>query len=76
VRVGVPGAGSPAVGQLLVRDRGRVVEAAQLRRSDRGRIVVKLPRLRPGRHVLTVSLAASDRYQAVRTPARVIRVHR
>jgi hypothetical protein len=74
VRVSVPKAGQAATGQLLVRDRGRVVAAVQLHRSDRGRVVVTLPRLRTGRHVLTVSLAASDRYQAVRTTTRIIRV--
>jgi hypothetical protein len=76
VRLTVPKAGKHAVGQLIVRDHGRVIAAKQLRQSDRGRVVVRLPRLRPGRHVLTVSLAATDRYQAVRTTIRIVRVPR
>lgn len=71
----IPGAqGIHPSGQLVVRDRGRIVRVGRLRRSDAGRTTVVLPTLRPGVHFLRVALSSGPVQQAAATGFRVLRV--
>lgn len=61
-------------GQIIVRDGGRIIEVGRLRRADRGKVPVALPRLRRGAHFLRVSLSGGRLQQGVTTGYRVLRV--
>lgn len=53
----IPGAvGVPATGQVVVRERGRVIAVATLRKDAAGQVVIRLPRLKRGVHHLRVEL--------------------
>jgi hypothetical protein len=67
-------AGIHPTGQLVVRDRGRIVRIAPLRRADKGRLRITLPRLRPGAHVLRVSLSGGELQHAAATGHRMVSV--
>ncbi|XBB67666.1 HtaA domain-containing protein [Nocardioides sp. WV_118_6] len=56
----IPGAnGVPATGQVVVRERGKVIAVATLRKDASGKVVVRLPRLKRGVHHLRVELLGS-----------------
>lgn len=67
-------AGVHPTGQLVVRDRGRIVRIAPLRQADKGRLRVALPRLRRGAHVLRVSLSGGELQHAATTSYRMVSV--
>jgi hypothetical protein len=72
-----PGAaGLHPTGQLVVRDRGRVVRVVRLRRSDAGRRTIRLPRLAAGPHLLRVALAAGPLQRAAASGFRAVRAGR
>ena len=58
VTVTVSAPGRPT-GGIVVKDKGRTIARATLGAGDRGRVVVTLPRLRKGTHVLVVHYAGS-----------------
>lgn len=49
----------PATGQVVVRERGRVLAVATLRKDASGKVAVRLPRLKRGVHHLRVELLGS-----------------
>ncbi|MFJ9314838.1 HtaA domain-containing protein [Pimelobacter simplex] len=56
----IPGAsGVPATGQVVVRERGKVIAVATLRKDASGKVAVRLPRLKRGVHHLRVELLGS-----------------
>ncbi|HTW18394.1 MAG TPA: Ig-like domain-containing protein [Nocardioides sp.] len=60
-----------ATGRVVVLDKGKPVARGVLKR---GRAVVKLPRLRPGRHQLVAKYAGSARVKASASRAKAIRL--
>lgn len=77
VRVAATFAGNPDVhptGQLVIRDGGRIVRIGVLRRADKGRARIVLPRLLRGTHYLRVSLSGSPLQHATSTAYRVLRI--
>ncbi|WP_436697700.1 HtaA domain-containing protein [Nocardioides sp. BYT-33-1] len=70
----LPGSPLPVDGRVVVRVDGKVVERAPLAPNVRGRTVLRLPRLAPGRHRVTVTVAADPRYRATTGKPVVLRV--
>ena len=67
-------AGIHPVGQLVIRDGGKVVAIKTLKPSAKGTLVVKLPRLKKGKHFLRVSLRGNSNQVGVSSSYRVLRV--
>jgi hypothetical protein len=61
-------------GQVVVRDRGRIVAVRKLRAARRGRVSLTLPRLAPGPHFLRVSLLGNGRQRAAASGYRAVAV--
>jgi hypothetical protein len=59
-------------GAVVVKDRGRVIAKATLKAADRGRIVLVLPRLRRGKHVLVASYGGSAATATSSAPKRTV----
>lgn len=60
------------VGQVVVRDKGKVIGRADLRADQTGRVVVRLARLRKGTHKLVASYAGSSTVAASASAPRRI----
>lgn len=60
------------VGTLVVKDRGRTIGRASLKKSHQGRVVVRLPRLREGRHILVVRYSGSATTTASSSARRIV----
>lgn len=61
VRVALPGdAALPVTGQVVVRERGRIIAVGRLRASHHGVLTVRLPRLARGTHYLRASIGATE----------------
>jgi hypothetical protein len=73
VRVSVP-AGIRPTGQVVVRDGRDVLAVGRLKPTDRGSILLRLPRLERGRHHLEASVAGSARQQPGTSAVRTVRV--
>ncbi|WP_295660630.1 Ig-like domain-containing protein, partial [uncultured Nocardioides sp.] len=65
---------SVPTGKVLVRDKGRTIARARLAASDRGRVTVRLPKLRRGKHVLVVRYQGSPTVAASSSAARSVRL--
>lgn len=72
-RVSVKVASSAApTGRVVIKDKGRTIARATLTSSHGGRIVVRLPRLRTGKHVLVAHYAGSSATAASSSPRRTV----
>ncbi|QBX55345.1 Ig-like domain repeat protein [Nocardioides seonyuensis] len=66
--------GAAPVGGVIVKDKGRTLAKATLKATDNGRVVIKLPRLRKGKHVLVAQFRGSSTVAASVSPKRVVRL--
>ena len=73
VSVVVSSTGTPT-GPVVVKDKGRTIARASLKQSHRGRIVVTLPRMRAGKHVLVASYRGSATTSASSSAKRTVRL--
>ena len=73
VTVVVSSAPAPT-GPVVIKDKGRTVARASLKASHGGRIVITLPRLRPGTHVLVATYRGSDMTSASSSAKRTVRL--
>lgn len=73
VKVTVASATAPT-GTVVVRDKGRTIARATLRASHQGRIAVRLPRLRQGKHVLVAQYLGSPTVAASSSARRTLRL--
>ncbi|MDQ6522635.1 HtaA domain-containing protein [Nocardioides sp. LHD-245] len=63
-------AGAHPIGQVVVREGGKVRATGQLAVDRRGRLKIRLPRLAKGRHFLRLELAGNATQEPVRTAYR------
>lgn len=61
-------------GQVLVQDKGRTIGRATLSASHRGRVTVRLPKLKKGVHKLVVKYLGSSTVRPSTGPVRTVRV--
>ncbi|WP_107773007.1 Ig-like domain-containing protein [Nocardioides sediminis] len=61
-------------GKVVVRDKGRTIARATLQASHQGRITVRLPRLRKGKHVLVAQYLGSPTVAASSSGKRTLRL--
>jgi hypothetical protein len=73
VRVTVSSSTRPS-GVVAVKDGRRTIAAARLRPAQKGRTTVAVPRLKKGKHVLTVSYRGSSEVAASTSARRTVRV--
>lgn len=59
-------------GSVVVKDKGRTIARAVLKAKHRGRIVITLPKLRRGKHVLTAQYAGSPTVAASTSARRAV----
>jgi hypothetical protein len=65
-------AGKVATGDLVVTDKGKVVARAKLAPSHRGKITIKLPKMKKGKHTLVVKYLGSGQVKpSASTPKKV-----
>ena len=65
VTVTIPGGtGVLATGQIVIRDGSRVIATKALGAADNGAVVVRLPRLAPGRHWLRAGIGSTALHTA------------
>ncbi len=73
VAVRVSASGAPT-GRVVITDKGRTIARATLKASHRGRVVVRLPRLRRGTHVLVARYAGSRTTAPSSSSRRTVRL--
>jgi hypothetical protein len=73
VTVTVAAPGRPT-GRIVVKDNDRAIAQARLVPSDQGRVVVRLPKLRKGKHVMVVYYGGSARTASSASVSRTIRL--
>ena len=61
-------------GQIVVRDGRRVITTKALKVSDNGRVTIRLPKLKKGKHKLTVALRATSLLSTAASGKRTLRV--
>lgn len=75
VRVKVKGLAKPT-GKLVIRDGKKKLRTVTLKAKHRGKISVRLPRLAPGKHAITVSYGGSSQVKKKNAKKLVLRVVR
>lgn len=66
--------GVTPTGTVLVKDKGRTLGKATLKVSDSGRVVIKLPRLSRGKHVLVAHYRGSSAVASSSSLKRTVRL--